>query len=491
VRLTYPTDIIGRKPEWARLSEFVTSGESTPTLGIVWGRRRVGKSFLLETMATQSRGFYYSAIRGSSAEALRELGARLAAFTGAVAPFAFEDWDAAVAALLALGRERETVVVLDEYPYLLEHTPALDSIIQRALGSRASVRAPSKTRLILCGSAMSVMSKLLTGTAPLRGRAGLDLRIEPFDLRTARTLHGIGDLSVAFRTYAVIGGVAAYAREMVANDLPSTAATFTRWICHRILSPAAPLFNEIDLLLSEDPTTSKARKINLYHAVLAGVASGNHAHQSLTRYVKISGASLTAVIDSLVSMDLIVKIEDPCRDNRPTYHPADSLLRFHYAITRKHSARLAGHDADTRAIWTELAPTFDSQVVGPCFEAAARSWTQRLASPRTLGGTAAHVGPTTLTLADGTEQQLDVVVAGPAATPGQRTLHAIGEAKAGTLITVRHIRRLEEARAALGRPAADAKLICFGARISPEVRTLARGRSDLEVVDMERLYDGN
>ena len=53
------------------------------------------------------------------------------------------------------------------------------------------------------------------------------------------------------------------------------------------------------LLLSEDPATSRARKLNLYHAALAGVATGHHAHSSLTRYVSIPGASLAPIVDAL------------------------------------------------------------------------------------------------------------------------------------------------------------------------------------------------
>lgn len=54
-------------------------------------------------------------------------------------PPALDDWDTTITALLALGEERETVVVLDEYPYLLEHTPQLDSIIR---GVRAAQSDP-------------------------------------------------------------------------------------------------------------------------------------------------------------------------------------------------------------------------------------------------------------------------------------------------------------------------------------------------------------
>lgn len=483
--------MVGRKAEWERLSDFVTSGEDEASLGIVWGRRRVGKSFLLESIVDQTRGFYYGAVRGSSAEALREFGALLGAYQGAAAPLALENWDAAIRALVNLGREREVVVVLDEYPYLLEHTPELDSIIQRVFSPRSPVRAASQARLILCGSAITVMSRILSGTAPLRGRAGLNLRVSPFDFRTANELHAIADLRTALRTYAVIGGVAAYAREMSSRDLPAGPDDFDAWVCRRVLSPAAPLFNEVPLLLSEDPATSKARKINLYHAALAGVATGHHAHSKLTSYVKVTGASLAPIIEALASAEFIDRVQDPLRDNRPTYYPADPLIRFYYALVRRHQSRLSRHDADTAAVWSQLVPTFDSQVVGPCFESAARYWVTHFASASTLGASPDHVGPTTLSLPDGQETELDVVVAADDGdTPSERTVLAVGEAKAGEVLTQGHLQGLVDSRGALGEAAAGAKLLLFGVEFTAELRAAAEVRADVELIDLDRLYHG-
>jgi len=484
--------MVGRRAEWARLGEFAASGEGNATLGIAWGRRRVGKSFLLHALAEETGGFYYEAIRGSSGEALRELGEGIGRFQNAAGPVAFADWGAAVAGLLSLSRDEERVVILDEYPYLLEHTPELDSILQRALGPGSRGRASNLTRLILCGSAISVMSQTLAGTAPLRGRAGMDLRVSAFDFRVARELHGIEDLATAFRTYAVIGGVAAYAREMVDGDLPSGPADFNRWVCRRVLSAAAPLFNEVGLLLSEDPSTSKARKVNLYHATLAGIATGHHAHGKLTSYVKIPGVSLAPIVEALVSAEFVDRVQDPVRENRPTYHTADPLIRFHYALIRRHLGRLSRHDAETRELWREVTPTFESQVLGPCFEAAARYWTSHFADPRTLGGKPDHVGPTTLTFPDGAEGQLDVVVAsGSSAAAGGRKVLCVGEAKVGVRISQGHLRRLEEARDVLGSRARGAKLLLFGTRFTPGLLASAESRPDVELIDLNRLYIGS
>lgn len=488
-------DMIGRDGEWKMLVEFSSSGEPVASLGLVWGRRRIGKSFILQDLTERTGGFYYHAVRGSSAEALRELGVELGRFQGSVAPLSFPSWADAVQALLGLGREREILVVLDEFPYLLEHTPGLESLLQRAFGPRANTRQDTQTRLVLCGSAISVMGDLLTGSAPLRGRAGLDLRMHPFDFRIARQLHGIDDLRLAIELYAVIGGVAAYAREMVEHDLPKDPEDFERWICRRVLSPAAPLFGEVDFLLGEDPVVSKVRKPNLYHATLAGVALGNHAWSSLTRYVKIPGTSLNAIVSALVASDFIAQVGDPVRDNRPIYQPSDPLVRFHYAIIRRHQVRLGRHGVETHAIWRGLSSTFRSQVLGPCFESMARFWTVHFAAQETLGGMPDYVGPTTLTMKNGDVEktrEVDVVVAADdGATPAERTVLAVGEAKAGEHITNHHLARLEAVRKALGDRASEAKLLLFGPSFDDTLQIEASRRSDLELIDFERLYGGN
>jgi hypothetical protein len=485
-----PGDMVGRTAEWGLLGEFAAGGPDHATLAVVWGRRRIGKSFLVSSLAQQLGGFYFEAARGSAAESLRELGEALAGYQRAAAPYAFTGWDDAIAALMRLGADTAVPVVLDEFPYLLEAAPGLDSLIQRAYAPRGALRTGTRTRLVLCGSAMAVMAQLLSGTAALRGRAGLDLQMAAFDFREARVLHGVDDLGLAVALFAVIGGVAAYARDMVDDDLPSSSRDFGRWVRRRVLSRGAPLFNEVTLLLSEDASTAKARKLNLYHAALAGIASGHHAHSKLTSYVKVSGPSLAPILDGLVAAGFVERLVDPLRENRPAYHPADSLIRFHYAIIRRHHARLAAHGADTAALWRELTPTFRSAVLGPAFEAMARYWCAHFAAPATLGGPAVHVGPGSVDLA-GVWHQLDVVVTGPGDTPGERPVLALGEAKTGEPISPAHLEHLERARAALGRRAQSARLLLFGSRFTRDITQRTADRTDVGLVDLDRLYGGD
>ena len=188
--------------EWEQLIQFARDDTPGATLGLVYGRRRQGKSFLLDALAESTTGLYLEATRDVEARTLIRLGAQIGQFLGSPAPLTLPNWEAAIDALLALGRRGPLTVVLDEFPYLLAASPAVASVIQSAYGPRRPQRLESQTRLILCGSALSVMRNLMTGQAPLRGRASLELQVDTFDYRTAREFWNITDLRTAAQVHA-------------------------------------------------------------------------------------------------------------------------------------------------------------------------------------------------------------------------------------------------------------------------------------------------
>jgi hypothetical protein len=100
---------------------------------------------------------------------------------------AFDSWSDVIDALLGLGTAAPDAmpVIIDEFPNLVAQAPALPSVIQIALSPRSHVSLHMRTRLILCGSALTVMRDLLGGGTPLRGRATLELMLQPFWYRRA------------------------------------------------------------------------------------------------------------------------------------------------------------------------------------------------------------------------------------------------------------------------------------------------------------------
>jgi AAA+ ATPase superfamily predicted ATPase len=472
-----------------RLEAFIGSLAPQNTLGLLYGRRRIGKSTLLMSLVEARHGFYWEATRGEPAVQLARLGDALGAHLG-VGRLSLESWEEALQRLLQLGAGGPLPVVLDEFGYVLEADPTVDSVIATALGPVGRRANPGQARLILCGSAIAMMAALTQGEAALRGRAGVEVVMQPNDFREASRPLGPGaDRALAARLYAVIGGVIGYATDMVDHDLPREPADFDRWVVERVLSSAATLHHEATTLLAEDPTLSASRTA-MHHSILGAIANGSVTAGAISRQLKRPVSNLDPVLKRLVSAGFVVRHEDPIRGQRPTYALADPFLQFHYAILEPHGTLL--RDRSPRELWEQrLVSTFDSQVRGPVFEEQARVWVRRFADPETLGGFPDHVGPSTA-IVDGTECQLDVLVAADSegADPAARTVHAIGEAKAGETVGPGQLRRLEKARASLGVRAAHAKLLLFAPAFSPELVTASHARPDVELIDLDRLYEG-
>ncbi|MFI2662370.1 AAA family ATPase [Micromonospora carbonacea] len=253
VNVPSPSGIFDRDVEWAELTRFAADSREGATLGVVSGRRRQGKTLLLYELARATGGFYFGATEATATESLRRLGAALGQFSGAPGPVDLPDWGSAVDALLALGRDRPVTVVIDEFPYLVRAARDLPSIIQHALTPGRPERTGSRTRLLLCGSALSFMGGLLAGPAPLRGRAGLELPVQPLDHRAAAAFWGIDDPGLAAEVFSIVGGTPAYRREYVQDDAPTGPDDFDDWVVRAVLNPARPLFREARYLLAEDP----------------------------------------------------------------------------------------------------------------------------------------------------------------------------------------------------------------------------------------------
>jgi uncharacterized protein len=487
-----PPRIFDRDAEWADLARFAGDQGGGATLGVVSGRRRQGKTLLLYELARATKGFYFGATEATTADSLRRLGHELGTHTGAVGPLALGDWAGAVDAVLALGREQPTTVVIDEFPYLVRASRELPSVIQHALTPGRPERTASRTRLLLCGSALSFMGGLLAGSAPLRGRAGLELTVTPLDFRAAARFWGITDPRLAACVHAIVGGTPAYRREFVQNDSPDGLGDFDAWVVRAVLNPARPLLREARYLLAEDPDL---REPALYHSVLAAVAEGNGTRGGIAGYIGRKATDLQHPLTVLEDAGLLVREPDLLRSGRSRYRITEPLVSFYEAVMRP--AWTALEQRRGPDVWRRSQQRFASAILGPRFEDLVRQWAVRFAAPDTFGGIVAEVGHGTLTsTAERVTHELDVLAVGePPVGAGPRALLAVGEAKWGTQLGVGHLDRLERARELLRhRPGLDAAgtrlLLASAAGFSPDLVDAARRRADVVLLDLERLYSG-
>lgn len=483
-----PSHIFDRDQEWSDLVRFATQPAPGPSIGVVYGRRRLGKTFLLRALAAESRGLYHQALEEERGPALTRMGRLVAADAGIDGAVVAGDWGAAVAALSRrAGGERP--IILDEFPYLVAKSPELPSVIQEAFDAARSGQG-HPFRLLLCGSAVSVMASLLSGQRALRGRVSLEALIRPFDFRQAAGFWGIGDPETAFLVHAVVGGTPGY-RALLPGPAPQTPQDFEPWLFDGVLNPTSALFREADHLLTEDPAiTDRA----LYQSVLAAIAEGHTTRHAIGGLLGRDDSALRHPLLVLERASFIRRDADLWRSKRPLIRLEDPFLRFHFAVVRRDLARFEARL--TADAWQEARATFGSQVLGPHFEQLARTWTRSYASPSTLGGRPSAVGFTQVNdAAARSRAEIDVVAVAGDPNAERPVVLALGEAKGGAAArTIADLRKLERGRTILGARAKvdDARLLLFSrSGFQRELRDHAAGRDDVELVDLDRLYGGS
>jgi hypothetical protein len=363
------------------------------------------------------------------------------------------------------------------------------SIIQNALARLRTERDTSRTSLLLCGSAMSFMGSLLSGNAPLRGRAGFELVVPTLDYQLAAEFWAVDDPATALKVNAIVGGTPAYRREFARDDTPAGPDDFDPWVLRTVLSPTSPLFREARYLLADEP---EMHDIGLYHSVLAAITAGNTHRGGIASYLGRKSGDLAHPLTILEDCGLVTREPDVFKDNRTSFRIAEPLVTFYHAVMRPVWSDLE-HTRDATRLWERSQQRFVGNVLGPRFEQICRHWTRHLAPADLFGDYPNQVGTGTVNdAAAKTSHEVDLVAFG-LDDDNRRPLLAIGEAKWGETMGIGHLDRLRRIRALLlaqGRyGAATAKLACYSGAGFTDGLTRAAGQDDtIVLIGLEDLY---
>ncbi len=204
-------EFINRKNELEKLGEVFRKQASQ--LVIVYGRRRVGKSFLIKHFAAQKkfRHIYFSGTKATQGIQLGNFLKTCSQTLGEphLAEISVSSWLDAFNLLVPYLKVKKTILTLDEFPWMMEKSPALESEIHSFWEQRAN-RGDDGINFILCGSQLSMMKRLADETHPLHGRKTASLFIKPFSHQEAAHFQegfGLKDQAVV---YAICGGIPQY-----------------------------------------------------------------------------------------------------------------------------------------------------------------------------------------------------------------------------------------------------------------------------------------
>lgn len=361
---------VDRVAELDRLRALYESERST--LAIVYGRRQIGKSELVrQSIANRDDAVYYQAVQGTPTTQLSRF-VEAAATTHPSITSVKEEWEPLLAHLV----DRDAIVVIDEFPYLIESDESLPSIIQHLWDTGTD---DSRATLVLTGSAIGMMrTHLLDGGAPLYGRISqtpngrIELSQLPF--RAIREfVPGYGPAERVF-VYGVFGGTPRYL------DPLDPSKSFGENVARLLCDPDGALHDEPETVLQME-----LREVNTYFSVLESMARGNRSRNEIAQGAGIESTNTSYYFDRLETLQIIEKhhpaLADPARSKRTRYRIRDPVFRFYfrYLYGRGGQYELYGENAYRDLIEPEL-PDFVSET----FEALCHDALPRLYSEYTL-----------------------------------------------------------------------------------------------------------
>ncbi|WP_225849301.1 ATP-binding protein [Streptomyces sp. HPF1205] len=322
-------EFVGRRNELRMLDRELNKvavgagGQRPGRCVMLRGRRRVGKSRLVEQFAEKSGvPFLFYAATGASPAADLERFAQdaqssslpLAHVVSAARP---ATWDAAFDVLAAsLPHDRVSVVVMDEVPYLMDATGAFEGILQRAW-DRALETKP--VLLILIGSDLSMMEALNSYGRPFHQR-GREMVLGPLNPAEVGSMLGFAESADAFDAALVTGGL-----PLICAEWPHGAGMWD-FLRTALSDPVSALLVSAERsLAAEFPQQAQAR------TVLSAIGSGERTFSNIARAAGgIGGTPLQRAL-GLLSEKRVIAAElplstRPSKDRR--YRVADPYLRF-------------------------------------------------------------------------------------------------------------------------------------------------------------------
>ena len=352
MRLTF----LNREKELERLQHSIRS--EYPSFSVLYGRRRCGKSRLLQELKTPDSGeiiYYLADLSDASIQRFRvalEISRSIPHFGEVDYP----NWASLFQAFHDRGKNGSCLII-DEFPNLVQISPELPSSLQRFLdGTREKVQ-----HVIICGSSQRMMHGLvLDGSAPLFGRAQEIIKVRPLPcgwITPALSVKGIS----AIESYATWGGVPRY------WELASGSPSHEIAIRIHLLDRNGVLHNEPERLLADDLRTSVQA-----HSVLSLIGQGCHRLSEIASRLKKPATSLTRVLSQLIELEYVIRDipfgVNPKSNKKTLYKLMDPLLMFWYRFVVPNKSLLeldlidtvydqvaAEFSLHTSVIWEELA----------------------------------------------------------------------------------------------------------------------------------------
>ncbi len=324
--------------------------EGKPKLILLYGKRRIGKTELLNEFARSHRALYIVARQETYEGQLKKMSAEIAKFfdDDVLKHSPFQNYDA----LFIYLAQKEIPILLDEFPYLVEANRALPSILQEYWDRYFSKK---KTFLVLCGSSITMMESLLGYKSPLYGRRTEQILLEPLKFREACEFFPKLKPEDKILTYAVLGGTPAYLLEF---DYEKPLLENIR---DRILQKNTFLYQDTMFVLQQELTEPR-----VYYSIINSIAKGNTKLGNIINDTGLEKGTITKYLSVLRELQIIerripVTEKNPESSKKGIYLLKDNYFKFWFRFIFENNEYIE-QDRQEKLIEDKIKPLLNNFV---------------------------------------------------------------------------------------------------------------------------------
>lgn len=368
--------MFGRKEELNHLNELYSSHNFE--FLVMYGRRRVGKTTILQEFARNSHSIFFPAREKNDALNLEDFSKVIQYHFDKTFIASFQNWEDAFNYIGSKVTERTTIII-DEFPYIIEENPSVKSILQHVIDHSWKNK---NIFLILCGSSVSIMETDVMGRkSPLHDRQTSSLEVKPFDYLESSMFFSNYSNEDKLLAYGILGGIPRY---LEAFD---PQLSIEKNIASKIIRNGAYLHEEPDNLLK-----AELRETNVYSSILSAIANGRNKIIDIANFIHEDRTKVAKYLITLQTLRLIEKripCGDPETSKKSIYVIKDPFFKFwfRYEFTNNSYYAMLGANDASKEIMDDI-----SNLMGDAFEEICKEYFIRLAKQRKLPFIPYHLG---------------------------------------------------------------------------------------------------
>lgn len=305
---------VGRKKELNELN--FRFNNSKKEFGVIYGRRRIGKSTLINEFLKDKPNIFFQAKKDSIYGNLRSFSYEIDKLLDLPKSFVFSSMEEAFDSLIEYAKGKRFVIAIDEYPYIVNQDASFPSILQEAID-----RAPENLFFLISGSDVGMLKKELEDhNSPLYKRRTFEMNVTK--LKYSESLEYLKNVDNETKIkYLSFTSTYPYYLSAMDFDIP-----FEDNIKRLLFNEYGTFFTLPDQLLSNSLNTQ-----DVYNAILYAVSKRKRSNKEIAEYIHEDEAKVSKYIKTLLRSELLDKRETYNGNKKTVYYEiGDPMLRFWY-----------------------------------------------------------------------------------------------------------------------------------------------------------------